>query len=135
MLSEQDQILIKHALQAQQHAYAPYSKFNVGAALRTKTGHVFTGCNVENCSYGLTVCAERIAIFSAVTQGYHKFESMVVVTPGDDLGSPCGACLQVMREFAPDLRIILANTIADYQIFQLCDFLPLPFTQLDEVKS
>lgn len=98
--------LIRKAHAAREHAYAPYSRFTVGAALLTKDGDVFTGANVENASYGMTICAERAAIFTAVSQGYRAFEAIAIVgTPGAAI-SPCGACRQVLSEFGDDVRII-----------------------------
>ena len=99
--------LLNIAAQASQEAYAPYSKFHVGAALLTENGAVFTGCNVENASYGLTLCAERVAIFKAISAGVRSFQAIAISVPGG--GSPCGACRQVMNEFNPHLPIILGD--------------------------
>lgn len=99
--------LIAQALQAQKLAYAPYSNYFVGAALLTASNEIIQGCNVENASYGLTNCAERSAIFSAVSQGKKEFIAMAVVTR--DGGSPCGACRQVINEFNPEMLVIMAN--------------------------
>jgi len=96
--------LLKLARQAQGHAYAPYSKFKVGAALLTKSGKVYTGCNVEISSYGLTCCAERVALFKAISEGESEFEAIAVVAPGKEV-SCCGACRQVIWDFAPDIVI------------------------------
>ncbi|OOC42240.1 cytidine deaminase [Thermosipho sp. 1074] len=100
--------LITLAKDAMKRAYAPYSNFKVGAALLTKTGKVFTGSNVENASYGLTCCAERIAIFKAVSEGEKEFDTLVVVGDTEDPISPCGACRQVMAEFG-DFKVILVG--------------------------
>ncbi|MBT1247392.1 MULTISPECIES: cytidine deaminase [unclassified Thermosipho (in: thermotogales)] len=100
--------LIALAKDAMRRAYAPYSNFKVGAALLTKTGKVFTGSNVENASYGLTCCAERIAIFKAVSEGEKEFDTLVVVGDTEDPISPCGACRQVMAEFG-DFKVILVG--------------------------
>ncbi|ANQ54361.1 cytidine deaminase [Thermosipho affectus] len=100
--------LIALAKDAMKRAYAPYSSFKVGAALLTKTGKVFTGSNVENASYGLTCCAERIAIFKAVSEGEKEFDTLVVVGDTEDPISPCGACRQVMAEFG-DFKVILVG--------------------------
>ncbi|HEY7635894.1 MAG TPA: cytidine deaminase [Gemmatimonadales bacterium] len=97
--------LIDAALAAQRQAYAPYSNFPVGAALESDDGTIYTGCNVENASYGLTICAERAAICAAVTAGARKFRRAVVVSDIDPPAAPCGACRQVLAEFGRDLRI------------------------------
>ncbi len=112
--------LINKAKQALKNAYAPYSKFKVGVALLTKSGKVYTGCNVENSSYGLSNCAERTAIFKAVSDGEKKFKEMVVYANTDKLFTPCGACRQVISEFSSNMKItivsakeILETTIGD----------------------
>ena len=107
-LSKQEkQALVDLANTARQRAYAPYSNYSVGSSLRTKTGRIFTGVNVENAAYPQTMCAERIAIFKAVSEGETEFEVLTVVT--DNGGSPCGGCRQVMAEFGLDTVVILAN--------------------------
>ncbi len=100
--------LLELAKEAREKAYAPYSNFKVGAALETKSGKIYTGANVENSSFGLSMCAERIAIFKAVVDGETNFEKMVVVADTKDVVSPCGACRQVMSEFG-NFEVILAN--------------------------
>ncbi|MCR4391699.1 MAG: cytidine deaminase [Candidatus Acetothermia bacterium] len=100
--------LVRLAVEARKRAYAPYSKFPVGAALLAADGRVFTGGNVENASYGLTVCAERVALFKAVSEGARDFLALAVAC-GDAPCSPCGACRQVLYEFAPDLLVIMAD--------------------------
>jgi cytidine deaminase len=99
-LSPEEQALIEAARRAQQQAYAPYSGYAVGAAVRTPDGRLFTGCNIENASYGLSVCAERVALFRAVSEGARAIEAVAVVT--QDGATPCGACRQVLMEFAPE---------------------------------
>ncbi len=99
--------LVAQAVAASQQAYAPYSHYAVGAALRTTTGEVFIGCNVENASYAVAICAERTALVKAVSEGYRQFDAIAVVTRNG--GSPCGMCRQMLYEFAPDLRVIIAD--------------------------
>ncbi len=101
--------LVQAAKRACRHAYAPYSKFKVGAALLTESGEIFSGCNVENASYGLTICAERVAIAKAVSEGESKFIALAIAASGGDSVPPCGACRQVMSEFARDLKILIIS--------------------------
>lgn len=102
-----DKELIELAQKAMKNAYAPYSGFRVGAAILTKSGKVYTGCNVENSSYGLTVCAERVAVFKAVSEGEKEFVKIAIVSSARKKTFPCGACRQVLYEFADELEIIL----------------------------
>src|SRR5438045_4296221 len=104
-----DATLIEEAIKARENAVAPFSKFKVGAALRTKAGKVFRGCNVENCTYGLTVCAERVALLSALAAGEREFDSIVVVTQSDVPGTPCGPCRQLMWEYCGDIDVALTH--------------------------
>jgi cytidine deaminase len=106
-MSEEE--LIEKAKEARLRAYAPYSEFKVGAAVQCLSGRVFTGANVENASYGLTVCAERAAIFNAVSSGEREFTSLALVADKSPPAKPCGACLQVISEFGPDCSIVCAN--------------------------
>ena len=99
--------LVEQARAVRQRAYAPYSHYLVGAALLTTAGDVFTGCNIENASFGLTICAERVAIANAIAAGQHEFVMLALMTANG--GSPCGACRQVMVEFAPDMPVIIAD--------------------------
>lgn len=122
--------LILLAKKASKNAYAPYSKFYVGAALLTKNGKIFTGSNIENASYGATVCAERVAIFKAVSEGEKDFESIAIYTNTDKLSFPCGICRQVISEFSNDLIIILSNE-KERKIYTLKEILPFPFTNKD----
>lgn len=114
--------LIQHAWDVRERAYAPYSGFPVGAALLAGDGRVFTGCNIENLSYGLTICAERVAIGSAVAAGVRSFPMIAVVADTDVPVSPCGACRQVLAEFGVE-RILLANRSQTME-FELADLLP-----------
>ena len=127
LTEEQDQKLIDAAVGARQQAYAPYSKFSVGAAVLAENGQIFIGCNVENASYGLTNCAERTAIFAAVAAGQKRYLAMAVATEGGY--SPCGACRQVLAEFCDDLPILIVDTRSDGQVEQvsLAELLPRRF--------
>ncbi len=119
--------LVRRAVEARSKAYAPYSGFAVGAALLTKDGRVFTGCNVENASYGLTVCAERVALFKAVSEGVREFRALAVAC-GQGPCAPCGACRQVLYEFAPDLLLILADGEGKaWETVRLSELLPRGF--------
>ncbi|GAB6158099.1 cytidine deaminase [Desulfotomaculum varum] len=116
--------LIERAKEARQLAYAPYSKFKVGAALLTKEGHIFTGCNVENASYGLTCCAERTALLKAVSEGYQKFTDIAVVADVPTFCSPCGACRQVLAEFGGHIKVHMANLQGQYETATVQELLP-----------
>ena len=118
--------LIQSALKGRLHAYAPYSKFAVGAAVQCKSGGVYVGSNVENISYGLTICAERIAIGSAVVAGEREFAAIAVVADTIEPIVPCGACRQFLAEFAPDLIIVSATLRGDRKIESLSNLLPDP---------
>ncbi|MFQ5956401.1 MAG: cytidine deaminase [Candidatus Brocadiales bacterium] len=118
--------LVKQAREARKRSYSPYSRFGVGAALRTTSGKVYLGCNVENCSYGLTVCAERVAVYNAVSDGSRDFEALAIYTEAEDLTPPCGACRQVLWEFSKDLVIIIANHGGEEEL-KLSELLPKPF--------
>jgi cytidine deaminase len=114
------------AAQARLRAYAPYSSFLVGAALRLKSGLVVSGCNVENISFGLTMCAERVCVGRAIDQGERTFEALAIVADSETPIVPCGACRQVLAEFAPELLITSWTLGGDSQEFSLADLLPLP---------
>jgi cytidine deaminase len=120
--------LIQAARKAKKYSHSPYSKFRVGAAVLTKSGKIYTGCNIENSSYSLTVCAERTALFKAVSEGEKKFLAMVISTDVKDFISPCGACRQVISDLAGDIDIILTNGVGKTKIMKMTDLLPLPFT-------
>ena len=119
--------LVEAARRAREHAVAPFSHFKVGAALETDTGIIMTGCNVENATYGLTVCAERIAMFKALSEGHRRFTRIAIVADTQDPTPPCGACRQILWEYGGDLTIHLANLTDDKGTYQLKDLLPLPF--------
>jgi cytidine deaminase len=120
-------ILISAARQARENAHAPYSNFRVGAALRATSGRIFGGCNVENATYGLTVCAERIAIFKAISEGERGFDTIAVVTDTDTLTPPCGACRQLIWEFCGDVPVILANLKGKTEVISMRALFPKPF--------
>ncbi len=122
-----DEELVRVASLARQRAYAPYSKYKVGAAIRTKRNKVHSGANVENASYGLTVCAERTAAFAAVTSGDTAFDAIAIVIDDERLPTPCGACRQVLAEFSPDMRVILATAGGKRKVTTLRELLPDPF--------
>lgn len=119
--------LVAAAEAAREQAYAPYSEFRVGAALLTGEGRVYTGANVENASYGLTVCAERIAVFKAVTSGERDFEMIALAGSGQGYIYPCGACLQVLAEFAPSLKVIITDEKREHKEYNLNEMLPRHF--------
>ena len=121
----EDRELVQLAQAARENAYAPYSHYDVGAALLTASGQVFTGCNVENAVYPMTLCAERTAMVKAVSEGQREFVAIAIATRNS--GSPCGACRQVMREFAPHLRILLADDAGHVRQFTLDQLLPESF--------
>jgi len=120
--------LIKKAINARRKAYAPYSKFKVGAALVAANGKIYTGCNVENSSYGLTVCAERVALFRAVSEGVKKFKRLVIVADTKKPCPPCGICRQALYEFSPNLEVVMANTKGKTKIVKLGVLLTHPFS-------
>jgi cytidine deaminase len=121
-----DNELVAQAIEVAGRAYAPYSKFHVGAVLVGKDGWTFAGCNVENISFGLTICAERNAVFAAVAAGCRMFSKIVIVADTEEPASPCGACRQVLAEFNPDMEIVLANFRGKSLSFRLSELLPRP---------
>jgi cytidine deaminase len=126
MLSEY-QALITAATEARQNAHAAYSNFRVGAALRATSGRIFGGCNVENATFGLTVCAERVAIFKAISEGERGFDAIAVVSDTDSLTPPCGACRQIIWEFCGDVPVILANLKGKTEVLRMRELFPKPF--------
>ena len=120
--------LAQKAIKAKEHAYAPYSKFPVGAALLTNSGRLFTGSNVENSSYGLTICAEQSAISAAVSQGERAFAAIAIACNSDQYCSPCGACRQIIAEFGLDIKVIMVNKKSDFQELTISELLPGAFT-------
>lgn len=123
-----DRELIEAANKMLDKAYVPYSGFHVGAALLDSRGNIFTGCNVENSSYGCACCAERTAVFKAVSEGSRSFEAIAIVSSAGGETYPCGICRQVLSEFAPDIRIILENTDGELVTYTLRELLPHSFS-------
>lgn len=126
-----DKELFEIAVKTRENAYAPYSDFKVGAALLTKKGKVYTGCNVENASYGATCCAERNAIFKAVSEGERDYEAIAIRGTNNGLTFPCGICRQVMAEFAPEIKIILGDMNENIKTYTLGELLPHGFYKED----
>mgnify|MGYP003586045701 CR=1 FL=1 len=124
--ASQWQPVLEAALAVRDQAYAPYSRFAVGAAVQAKSGVIYSGCNVENASYGLTMCAERIALFQAIAAGEREFSLLAVVADTPQPVAPCGACRQVMAEFGVD-TIVLANLAGDVSVYRLEELLPAAF--------
>jgi cytidine deaminase len=124
-MTQQWNNLIQQAMAAREQAYAPYSKYKVGAALLTANGKIFQGCNIENASYGPSMCAERVAVFKAVSEGHKEFQAIAVATANG--GTPCGVCRQVLREFAPNLIVVVSDVNYNFQVFTLADLLPHSF--------
>src|SRR5712691_1663061 len=115
------------ALAAREHAHAPFSKFRVGAALEDDAGRVHTGCNVENATYGLTICAERVAVFKAISEGSRKFRRIAVAADTENLTPPCGACRQILWEFCGDIPVILVNPRGKTETLAMKDLFPRAF--------
>lgn len=126
-MSESENDLIAIATEARLRSVAPFSSFKVGAALRTKEGKVFTGCNVESASYGLTVCAERVAIWKALSEGERDFTDLVIVADTEQLTPPCGTCRQIIWEFAKHATILLANLRGEQEEVDIAHLLPKAF--------
>jgi cytidine deaminase len=119
--------LLAAALAARENAFAPFSKFKVGAAVEDESGRIHTGCNVENATYGLTVCAERVAIFKAISEGARQFKRVAVAADTDALTPPCGACRQILWEFCGDVEIVLVNLRGKTESYRLKELFPKPF--------
>ena len=119
--------LVAAALAARDHAHAPYSKFRVGAALEDASGRIYSGCNIENATFGLTLCAERVAVFKAVSEGARHFRRIAVAADTGNLTPPCGACRQILWEFCGDIEVLLANPRGKSESLRLKDLFPRPF--------
>jgi cytidine deaminase len=120
-------LLIEAALRARENAHAPFSKFKVGAAVEDENGGIFTGCNVENATYGLTMCAERVAVYKGISEGSRRFHRVAVAADTDVLTPPCGSCRQILWEFCGDAEIVLVNLRRKTETFRLADLFPRPF--------
>lgn len=123
--------LVEKAIEARKHAYAPYSKFHVGAALLCANGRVFTGCNVENAAYGVACCAERVALYKAVSEGEQEFDALAIASSGNDYTFPCGICRQALIEFSPQMRVLVANQNGDFRTYSPEQLLPNAFSAKD----
>jgi cytidine deaminase len=121
------QELITAATQVRENAHAPFSKFRVGAAVEDESGRIFTGCNIENATYGLTLCAERVAIFKAISEGSRRFKGVAVVADTEELTPPCGACRQILWEFCGDVPVTLANLHGKTETLQMGTLFPRAF--------
>lgn len=126
-----DRELLNLAQQASENAYAPYSRFKVGAALECEDGRIFKGCNVENSALGLSMCAERVAIFKALSEGEKSFTRIAIYAESADYCMPCGSCRQVMSEFSKDMEVLCAKASGGYVSYKLFELLPHPFTLAD----
>lgn len=123
--------LIKEAEEARKRAYTPYSKFKVGAAVLTSEGKIFTGCNIENASFGLSICAERVAIFKAISEGHSRLEAIAIIGDTNQFCTPCGACRQVILEFGEDIKVVMSNMKGKITIRRIDKLLPLAFRKSD----
>ena len=119
--------VLQAALEARENAHAPYSHFGVGAALEDSAGRIHTGCNIENATYGLTLCAERVAVFKAISEGVRAFRRIAIAADTDKLAPPCGACRQILWEFCGDIEILLVSPRGKTETHRLQDLFPRPF--------
>jgi len=126
-MEHSDKELVEAARTVRENAYAPFSEFKVGAALETDDGEIIVGSNVESASYGLTVCAERVAVWNAISQGKRKIVKIAVVADTDDLTPPCGVCRQIIWEFGGDIPVIFSNLAGKVETVQMKDLLPRAF--------
>lgn len=127
-------VLLEQAKKAREHAYAPYSKFPVGAVVLTKSGRIFTGCNVENAAYGLTICAEKTAIVKAISEGCKDIQAVAVIADTDDVCRPCGSCRQFISEFGSEIAVIMGNLKGKSKVCRITDLLPYNFSIKDLEK-
>lgn len=127
--------LARKAVGARKNSYSPYSGFRVGAALLTKSGKVYTGCNIEISSYALTLCAERAALFKAVSEGERNFRAIAVATDEDGFTSPCGACRQVIMDLAGDIDFVMADKYGNLRVLKMSELFPYPFGPKNFIKQ
>jgi cytidine deaminase len=127
--------LVKYAKIAMENAYVPYSNFRVGAALLTENNEIYTGCNIENAAYGSTNCAERTALFKAVSEGKRKFKRIAIISDSEHFTYPCGICRQVLAEFSVNIEVIVANNKGEFKVHKFSDILPYAFTNEDLGRS
>lgn len=132
MEPEAQKKLIEAAITAREYAYAPYSKYRVGAALFTRSGKIFTGCNIENASIAASICSEQVAVFKAISEGHQDFQAIAIAT--ENGGAPCGICRQVMREFTKELDILTVDAQKNIKTYTLTELLPHSFG-LDDLKE
>lgn len=123
----EDKLLIKIAMEAREKSYSPYSSFKVGAAVYTKSGKIFTGCNIESASYSPTICAERVALSKCISEGFKDIEKIAVIGSDKKISFPCGVCRQFIREFGRDIKVICAKNIDQYEVHTLEELLPDSF--------
>lgn len=123
----EDKLLIKIAMEAREKSYSPYSNFKVGAAVYTKSGKIFTGCNIESASYSPTICAERVAVSKCISEGYKDIEKIAVVGSDKSISFPCGVCRQFILEFGRDIKIICAKNIESYKVYTIGELMPNGF--------
>lgn len=123
--------LIQKAVEAKEFSFSPYSNFRVGSVVLTQDDKVYTGCNVENSTYGLTICAERNAIFKAMSEGERKFKAIVIASDSPDYISPCGACRQIIYDHCGEIDIICTNNKGEYKIYKTSELLPFAFGDKD----
>ena len=127
--------LVKQAQAARKRSHSPYSRFRVGAALLTRKGKVYSGCNIEVSSFGLTICAERTAIFKAVSEGERAFTAIAIATDEDKFTTPCGACRQVMMDLAGDIDIVMSTKTGNTMVMKLSELIPFPFGPKNLLKD
>lgn len=127
--------LVKRAQTARKRSHSPYSRFRVGAALLTKKGKIYTGCNIEVSSFGLTICAERTAIFKAISEGEKRFAAIAIATDEDSFTAPCGACRQVLMDLAGNIDFVMSKKNGDVRIMKMSDLIPFPFGPKNLLKG